>query len=111
MTAKATSSTTVAAPLTVGAAQAQDFGKPKTKRTGPAITKQPRETMTPEQFLALAKLMRLQKRTSASAAYLHFVHGMRIVDAAKKVQCTTRATTNCVARVKAALQLAEKAVK
>jgi DNA-directed RNA polymerase specialized sigma24 family protein len=67
--------------------------------------------MTIDQFVALAKLMRLRNSPSANAAILHFVGGMRIVDAAKEAGCTTRAASNSVARVKAALQLAEKAVK
>jgi DNA-directed RNA polymerase specialized sigma24 family protein len=67
--------------------------------------------LTIEQFDALASLMSLRNSPSAKAAKLHMVDDMRIVDAARNAGCTTRAVSNSVARVKAALQLAERAVK
>lgn len=67
--------------------------------------------MTIDQFVSIAKLMRLRRSPSAKAAKLHMVDNMRIVDAARNAGCTTRAASNSAARVKAALQLAERAVK
>jgi hypothetical protein len=64
--------------------------------------------MTTTQFQALSKLMRLRKSPSAMAAYRHIVHGDRVVDAAQYADCTTRAASNCIARVKAALKLAKE---
>lgn len=63
--------------------------------------------MTTEQFDALAKLMRLRNSPSREAAYLHMVIGLRVKDAAKKAQCTPQAASNCIARCKAALKLAQ----
>ena len=65
--------------------------------------------MTTTQFQALSKLMRQRRSPSAEAAYLHMVSGLRIVDAAREADCTTRAASNAVARVKRALKLAKEA--
>lgn len=62
--------------------------------------------MNTHQFTALAKLMRLRQSPSKQAAYLHMVNGLRVVDAAREAQCTTRAASNCIHRVKAAHALA-----
>lgn len=62
--------------------------------------------MTTDQFIALGKLMRLRSSPSREAAYLHMVTGLRVVDAAREADCSTRAASNCIARVKAAHALA-----
>lgn len=63
--------------------------------------------MNRQQFEALAKLMSLRDSPSALAAKLHFVGGMRIMDAAHEAECSTRAAMNCITRCRKALALAQ----
>jgi DNA-directed RNA polymerase specialized sigma24 family protein len=64
--------------------------------------------MTPDQFAALAKLLRLRTSVSTAAARLHFVDGLRIADAARTVGCSANAANNCVARCRAGVALARR---
>ncbi len=66
--------------------------------------------MTPEQFSALAQLLRLRPGPSAQAAHLHFVDGLRIADAARQAGCTANAASDCARRVRKGLALARQAV-
>jgi len=64
--------------------------------------------VTPEQFDALAKLLRLQPATpSATAARLHFVDGLRPSEAARQAGCTEQAAGNSISRCRAGVDLAK----
>jgi len=62
--------------------------------------------VTPIQFTTLAKLLRLRASVSTEAARLHFVDGLRIVDAARQAGCTTRAASNCIKRCRDGIERA-----
>lgn len=64
--------------------------------------------ITPAQFAALAKLLRM-RAPSSEAARLVLVEGMRPADAARAVNLSPQAVTNAVSRAKAGLELVRSA--
>lgn len=66
--------------------------------------------MTPTQFVALARLMRMQPDGDAyRSAELVLCAGMRTSEAARIVGCSSQVVTNAVRRCRAALKLVEEA--
>jgi hypothetical protein len=66
--------------------------------------------MTPIQFEALARLMRLRSNDpSKQAAFLQMVKEMRPIEAALQVGISPNAATKAATRVRRGLELAKKA--
>lgn len=65
--------------------------------------------MTNDQFLALAKLMRMASGPAQEAARLVLVDGLKPADAARATKVTPQAAGQAVKRVRAALKLAQTA--
>jgi DNA-directed RNA polymerase specialized sigma24 family protein len=62
--------------------------------------------MTPEQFEAIAKLLRLRSGPAKTAAALHLVQGLPTPQAAKQAGCSYPAAYNACKRAKNGLALA-----
>lgn len=65
--------------------------------------------MTPESFVALAKLLRLRTGSQQDGARLVFVNGMRPADAAREVGVSAKALGNTLAACRNGLELARVA--
>lgn len=65
--------------------------------------------MTNDQFLALAKLMRMASGPAQEAARLVLVDGLKPADAARATKVTPQAAGQAVKRARAALKLAQTA--
>jgi len=63
--------------------------------------------MTPIQFDALAKLLRLRSSPTLDAVRLHMVDGLGQTDAARQAGADVRLVFKAVARAKAGLALAQ----
>ena len=66
--------------------------------------------MTPEQFAALAQLLRLRTGPAQDAARMVLVEGISQADAARATGLTQQAVHNAVKRVQAGFELAQAAV-
>lgn len=66
--------------------------------------------MTPDQFAALADLLRLRPGPAQQCARLVLVDGLRITDAAAQVGMQYRAAAAAVQRARSGLDLAKRAV-
>ncbi len=66
--------------------------------------------MTPQQFNAIAELLRLRDSAAANAAYSHYVDGLSIADAAKAAGASYNGAYQAVERVQRGLDLAKIAV-
>jgi predicted DNA-binding protein (UPF0251 family) len=64
--------------------------------------------VTPDQFSALASLIRMRGGQSQEAARLVLVEGMRPCDAARKVGLSPQGVNDAVRRVKNAAKVIEK---
>ncbi len=65
--------------------------------------------MTPAQFDALARLLKMRTGPAREAVRLHLVDGLSVPDAARAVAMNYRGATYAVKRAKAGLELAKVA--
>lgn len=66
--------------------------------------------MTPDQFQAICKLLRIRSGSSKRAAELVLVHGHRKSESARTAGCTPHAVGQVVRRIEAGIELARAAV-
>lgn len=64
--------------------------------------------MTPDQFTALAELLRLRVGPQAAGAYMVLVDGLRPADAARQAGCSRSGLANTLAACRHGIELANK---
>lgn len=65
--------------------------------------------MTPDQFAALAELLRLRGGASEDAARLVLVEGLTPAEAARQAGASPQAVSNALARCRRGMELAKRA--
>lgn len=73
------------------------------------MTDEPKQTITDEQFGALAELLRLRAGPAEQAAFLVLVDGRTVGDAARECALSYRAAYQAVKRCREGLELARRA--
>ena len=67
--------------------------------------------MTPDQFYAIASLLRLRGGPATEGARLVLVDGLSIVQAAERSGCSRQSVGNAMSRIRRGLELAKQAIQ